>query len=161
MNKTPLHRIHALRQMTVGELRQEWERLHGEPTQSRNKDHLFRRLAWRIQELANGGLSGDARARIDELAPTRLQRTRTSQGATPGGTASPQPKPIKIRDINMPIAGTVLTRIYKGTEIRVVTLDDGFEYDGRVYGSLTAVAKAVTGQHWNGKLFFGLTKRKR
>ena len=67
----------------------------------------------------------------------------------------------KIRDINMPTTGTVLTRIYKGTEIRVVTLDDGFEYDGRVYGSLTAVAKAVTVQHWNGRLFFGLTKRKR
>ena len=88
-------------------------------------------------------------------------RARTPQSVTAAATPTPQPKPTKIRDINMPIAGTVLTRVYKGHEIRVVTLDDGFEYDGRVYGSLTAVAKAVTGQHWNGKLFFGLTKRKR
>ena len=61
----------------------------------------------------------------------------------------------------MPSPGTVLSREYHGREIRVVTLPDGFEWDGQHYGSLSAVARAVTGSKWNGRLFFGLTTRKR
>ncbi len=163
METTLIRRIHRLREMTVGDLRLEWLKLYGEPTRSRNRDYLWRRLAWRVQELAHGGLSDAARAKIDELAPDSFTRDRTPQN---GNGAAPvdehhQHQPRIHRDRRLPVPGTVLTRQYKGQEIRVVALDDGFEWDGRRYGSLSAVAKAVTGQKWNGWLFFGLTKRKR
>ena len=74
-----IRRIHALRQMNVAELRCEWGRLYNEPTNSRNKDYLYRRLAWRIQELQLGGLSAHTRARIDELAPDSFLRAHTPQ----------------------------------------------------------------------------------
>ena len=69
--------IHALRQMTVSEMQTQWLRLNGEPTRSKNRDYLYRRLAWRIQELQHGGLSRTARDRIDELAPPEFTRART------------------------------------------------------------------------------------
>ena len=76
MDNTVIRRIHALRQMTVAELRVEWERLYGEPTSSRNRDYLFRRLAWRVQEIAHGGLSDAAKARIVHNLPRSMARKR-------------------------------------------------------------------------------------
>ena len=163
METTVLGEINRLRQMTVAELRQEWERLYGEPTRSRNKDFLFRRLAWRVQELAHGGLSERARDRLDEMAPAEgFPRARRPGNATPETTSAREPKVTKIRDLRLPTPGTVLTRQYHGQEIRVVALEEGnFEWEGRVYQSLSAAARAVTGAKWNGHLFFGLTERKR
>ncbi len=158
-----IRQIHRLQQMTVGDLRLEWMKLYGEPTRSRNRDYLWRRLAWRVQELAHGGLNNAAKAKIDELSPDSFARARTPQNGngTPQTNPAPAPPPRVRRDSRLPVSGTVLTRQYKGREIRVVALDDGFEWDARRYGSLSAVARAVTGQKWNGWLFFGLTKRKR
>ncbi len=158
-----IRQIHRLREMTVGELRVEWMKFYGEPTRSRNRDYLWRRLTWRVQELAHGGLSDAAKTRIDELAPESFTRSKTPQngnGAAPAADQQPH-QHRGHRDPRLPSPGTVLTRQYKGHEIRVVVLDDGFEWEGRRYGSLSAVARAVTGQKWNGWLFFGLTKRKR
>jgi len=62
---------------------------------------------------------------------------------------------------NDPPPGSVLTREYKGRTVRVRVLDDGFEYEGQPYRSLTAVARAITGSHWNGRAFFGLTKARK
>ncbi len=153
--------IQRLRAMSVGDLQAEWLRLYGEPTRSRNRDYLWKRLAWRVQELAHGGLSDVARDRADELAPDRFQRARTPTSIVPAAGKTRGDRPLPIRDAKRPTAGTVLSRRYHGQEIRVVTLDDGFEYDGQFYRSLSAVALAVTGQKWNGRLFFGLTERKR
>jgi len=155
--------IRALKKMSVAELKQEWERVFGAPPPSQNRHHLWKRLAWETQARAHGGLSPDARARLDELGQEAFDRATSrrqrAHGAEP--PASP-PKVTRIRDQRRLAAGTVLTRVYHGQEIRVVALDDGqFEYDGQVYSSLSAVARAVTGQKWNGRLFFGLTKRKR
>ena len=158
MTNTILRQIQALQKMAVGDLQAEWLRLYGEPSRSRNKQFLFRRLAWRVQELAHGGLSEDAKTRIDELAPDGFTRARVPQVPIPDDLPREESK---VRDLRLPTRGTVLTRQYRGREIRVVTLDDGFEWRGQVYGSLSAVARAVTGQKWNGRLFFGLTKRKR
>ena len=74
---------------------------------------------------------------------------------TPGAQAShkPAPPPSPTR---LPLPGTVLTRQYRGRLIEVTVLPNGFEWEGQVFKSLTAVAKAVTGSHWNGFLFFGL-----
>ncbi len=163
METTLIRRIHRLREMSVGDLRIEWLKLYGEPTRSRNRDYMYRRLAWRVQELAHGGLGDAAKARIDQLAPDSFTRARTPQN---GNAAAPaddhdQHQHRVHRDPRLPSPGTVLIRQYKGQEIRVVTLDDGFEWDGRRYASLSAVAGAVTGSKWNGLLFFGLTERSR
>ncbi len=158
MSSSVLRQISALRTMTVNELLAKWQELNGETTAVRNKDYLFKRLAWRIQELAYGGLSEKAKERLEELAPDSLGEAR-KQGLHDDRKPTVPRSPI--RDLRLPSPGTVLTRQYKGQEIRVTTLDGGFEWEGRAYRSLSAVAKAVTGAKWNGRLFFGLTERKR
>jgi len=163
MEKTVLGRIDRLRRMTVGELQAEWLRLYGEPTRSRNKTYLFRRLAWRVQELAHAGLSDAATTRIAELAVDTLTRARTPRAAldaaravTPTTTSS-QSK----RDPRLPSPGTVIVKQYKGRELRLVVHEDHFELDGQSYRSLSEAARAVTGSRWNGRLFWGLTQRRR
>ena len=148
-------RIEALDRRAVGELRAEYERLFGEPSRSRNRRHLIRRLAWRIQAEAEGGLSDRARVRAEELADEH--GLRLSAPSTTGEPAEPQ-KPSRRRRL---APGTVLVRSYKGRTIEVTVTEDGFLHEGETYRSLSAVARAVTGSRWSGNVFFGLTKRKR
>ncbi len=154
--------IEALRRMTVGELRVEWRDLYGEDTRSCNRVYLWRRLAWRVQELAYGGLSERAKARIAELNrddDLRMLPPRGWQPPATGDRPGPQEAREPLRDPRLPPPGATLTRRYRGHEVRVLVLEDGFEWDGRRFGSLSALAREVTGQRWNGLLFFGLTKR--
>ena len=155
-----IRRIHALRQMTVTQLRSEWERLYNEPTNSRNKPYLYRRLAWRVQELQHGGLSTNARVRIDELAPDVLARARTPQ-LTQDALRAPETRCKSRRDPRLPATGTVIVKAYKGRELRLVVCDDHFELDGQSFRSLSEAARHVTGSRWNGRLFWGLTQRSR
>ena len=158
MGSSILSKISALQRMSVSGLRAEWLRLYGEPTRSRNKQFLFRRLAWRIQELQHGGLSDAARDRFDALAGDDFQRARTPAVALTTLRDEPRPR----RDPRMPAPGTVITKTYKGRELRVVVRDDGLELDGTMYPSATALAKSITGsKSINGNLFLGITKRKR
>ena len=158
--KSVAAQIHAMESLTVNELRAEYERLFGEPTKARNRKWLFRGCAWRIQELAFGGLSERAKQRAKELARDCDVRPRGGKAdaivnAAAGKKVVPfQPAPVS----DTPLPGTVLTREYKGETIQVRVLDGAFEYQGQVYRSLTAVARAVTGSHWNGRAFFGLKK---
>ena len=155
-----IREIARLKSLPVADLQGEWLRLYGEPSRSRNRDFLWKRLAWRIQELDRGGLSRTASSRIDALAPDGFERARTP--ATPVADDAPAPPRLPVRDSRMPVAGSVITKTYKGRELRVAVRDDGYEYDGVMFASLTAVAKAVTGsKSINGKLFFNLTDRKR
>ncbi len=160
MPNSVIGQIAALKRMTVAELREEWERLYGEPARSHNKDYLWRRLAWRIQELAHGGLSERAKSRIKELVPGDLDLATTPEQtvtvANRGGS------PTHRRDPRMPVPGSVITKTYKGRELRVTVREDGLELDGTMYPSATALAKAITGsKSINGWLFLGLTQRKR
>ena len=115
----------------------------------KHRDWLWRRIAWKIQEQRFGGLSGVARRRLDELI---------AELDLPLGRAHTVREKIQRR--GDPPIGTTLTRMWKGQEVRVTAVDGGWEHEGVVLRSLSAVAKAVTGSHWNGRLFFGLTKRK-
>ena len=153
----------ALGTMSTAELAARYAEVFGEPPRSRNKAYLQKKVAWRIQELAEGGLSDRAKARIEELAeeiPTgwkpgdRAKKTaaKSAKASTGGG---------KARDPRLPDPGTVITRTYKGVEHQVTILDDGgFEHDGTRYRSLSKIAKTITSTNWNGLLFFGLTSRK-
>lgn len=150
-----------LREMTVGQLRERYREVFGEPTRSRNKDYLRKKIAWRVQELAEGRLSERALARIDALASTAPVRRRSSgNGAVPAEPAAAEPA-AESRDPRLPEPGMVLTREHGGVEHRVVVLDDGFEYRGERFPTLSKVARAITGTNWNGYLFFSLQRRVR
>ena len=165
MEKTMLAEINRLRTMTVGELLVRWRELYGEDSRSRNKDFLWRRLAWRAQELAHGGLSDRARARLAELAPDSFIRAVTPKHPTPidapPSVEAISPRPKTLRDIRLPSPGTVISRAWHGRELRLLVQESSFELDGVRYGSLSEAARSVTGQHWNGRLFWGVTQRKR
>jgi len=141
--------IETLQKMTVGQLRLKWRELYGEDTRSGNREYLWRRLAWRVQELAYGGLSERAQVRIKELGDDlRMLPSRRWQ-----------PAEGPVRDRRIPRPGVVLSRRYHGQEIRVTVVEQGFEWNGRRFRSLSALAREVTGQRWNGLLFFGLTRK--
>ena len=163
MDTTATAQIAALRRLCASELQAEWLRLYGEPAPNRNTQFLFRRLAWRIQELQNGGLSDRARQRLDELAPEGFTPARPSIVAAPAANpASPAERTCSRRDPRLPSPGSVISKVYKGRELRVVIREDGLELDGQMYASATALAKAVTGsKSINGRLFLGVAKRKR
>jgi len=151
--------IAELGRMTIGELRDKFLEVYGMPTRSRNKTYLRKKIAWQIQALAEGGLSERALDRIEELAPLAPLCWRPNLKDVHVPAPESERRKLRKRDPRLPPPGTVLKREYKGKEHRVEVLEDGFVYDGQRYGSLSKVAKAVTGTHWNGFAFFGLKPR--
>jgi hypothetical protein len=150
------HEIAALQRLTVPQLRDRYAAVYGEGTAAQNKAWLIKRIAWRLQALAEGDLSERARRRAAELAndaDLRLYPPRAQAAPAPPAVAPPAPAP---KDARLPPPGTVLARPYRGETLQVRVLDDGFEFRGRVYPSLSAVAKVATGSHCNGFLFFRL-----
>jgi hypothetical protein len=83
-----------------------------------------------------------------------------ARGGVPNAPAKRKSQPPR-RDVRLPKSGDVLRRDYKGQAIIVRVLESGFEYEGRRFGSLSAIAKAITGAHWNGLLFFGIVHQER
>ena len=152
--------VAALRRLTTKQLQTRYVEVFGEATRCHNRDWLVKRIAWRTQALAEGDLSERARRRAAELA--READLRTTIPSAPPAAASTGPTAVRsVRfesDDRLPPPGTVLTRAYKGDTVQVKVLTGGFEYDGSVFGSLSAVAKAITGSHCNGYLFFRLRK---
>jgi hypothetical protein len=157
--------IAALGRMTAAQLRDKYLEVFGEPSRSGNRDFLFKRIAWRIQANAEGGLSERARRRPEELARDADLRTTLPR---PPKAAGGQTVTVRITSAQvsagdaydrLPVAGTVLTRVYRGRRVEVKVLPDGtFEHEGQPFRSLSAVAKAVTGTQWNGHVFFGRAK---
>jgi hypothetical protein len=150
----------ALQRMTVKELRQRYAAVFGEETHANNKAWLVKRIAWRIQALAEGDLSQRARQRAAELANDADLRLSPPK-AKPANAEPQRTKTASLRfklDDRLPPPGTILARKYKGEVLQVKVLPHGFEYEGEVYRSLSAVAKAITGAHCNGYLFFRLNQ---
>lgn len=164
---TALHReVGALAHMTPSQLRAKYAEIFGEEPRSGNSVWLRRRIAWRMQCLAEGNLVERAdRLRQRALAmaddadlrvtPPRMPpaQTRTVLGRigpkTPAATNAATNGGLK--------PGAWLSRVHKGRRIDVLVTEDGdFEFDGRRFKSLTAVARAVTGSRWNGRAWFGL-----
>lgn len=152
--------IEQLRTLTVSQLQAKYREVFGEATTGHNKAWLVKRIAWRMQAVAEGSLSERAKNRAAELAndaDLRVTMPRAKPTATPERT-----KVVPVRldfDNRLPVPGTVLSRAYKGRTVHVRVLAEGFEWDGEVYPSLSAVAKAITGSHVNGFHFFRLTKK--
>ena len=143
--------VASLEKMATGELQERYAEVFGEVPRSRHKRYLIRKIAWRLQANAEGDLSERARQRAAELAVDAEVRTTppkdfiASQAAKENG-----------RDPRLPSPGTSLIRTYRGQTIQVNVTENGFEWDGERYQSLSAVAKAITGSHTNGFRFFNL-----
>ena len=149
--------IDQLRHLTTSQLRSKYLDLFGHASYSNHKGYLFRRLAWHVQALAQGGLSERARhyaQQIAQDADLRLCPPNSTQPHPVTVTASPPTDP------RIPAPGTILIKRYKNDTIRVSVLERGFQYGERAYKSLSAIARQVTGTQWNGYSFFGLSSRK-
>ena len=148
----------VLESMTATQLRGRYRELFGEDSRTGNRQWLFRRCAWRVQALAEGDLA-ERIARIREqslrVANDADIRTMAPRISEPNPVAPCQITKMVIRQRGrLPPTGTVLERPFKGNTHVVKVLGDGFEYENRIYKSLTAVAHAISGSHWNGFHFF-------
>ena len=149
----------ALEAMTVAELRVQYAQVFREETRMGHKTWLVRRIAWRLQALSEGDLSERARRRAAELAndaDLRLLPPRLTHAIPNGKVSSAKPDGC---DPRVPPPGQILRRLYQGRMLHVRILPQGFEFEGVVYRSLSAVAKAITGSHTNGFLFFRLRRQ--
>ncbi|WP_439401978.1 DUF2924 domain-containing protein [Bradyrhizobium sp. DASA03068] len=140
-----LAQISALKSAPVGALKARWRELFGSEPPPYNRRFLESRLAYRIQELAYGGLSADTVRRLEALAADL-----PSKGS----------KRVRHKNSDRPVSGTRLIREWKGVEHRVTVREADYEYQGRPYKSLSAVARAITGTRWNGLVFFGLKSQR-
>jgi hypothetical protein len=140
--KSVLKQIDELNRMSMDQLRKRWKDLFGTDSGRMGRSYLIRRLAYRIQELVYGGLSREARQKLAAIAD--------------GDEAKSKEPPRKRQAANLQ-PGTRLLRDWHGERYEVVVQEDGFLYDGKMYRSLSAVARAITGSYWSGNRFFGLT----
>ncbi|MGJ4927504.1 DUF2924 domain-containing protein [Bradyrhizobium sp. HKCCYLRH3095] len=142
MKDNVLARIAALKTMAAPQLKQQWRELFEAEPPPYNRRFLESRLAYRIQELAYGGLKQETVERLRALA-------KQYDGGKPSAKS-------KFRNDRLPVAGTRLIREWEGVEHCVTVRADHFEYEGRPYRSLSAIARDITGVRWNGWVFFGL-----
>jgi Protein of unknown function (DUF2924) len=152
--------VAALRRLSTRDLRARYAETFGEATNANNKVWLVKRIAWRLQVQAEGALSERARLRATELAndaDLRLSPPITKPVAAPAEHSTPE-MPRRQSDDRVPPPGTIITRAYKGESLQVQVLAHGFEFEGVVYKSLSAVARTITGQHCNGFHFFRLAQ---
>ena len=159
-NTTALaEQIEGLRHMTVGQLKSRYREVFGEESRSNHKQFLFRRVAWRIQANAEGGLSERARRRALEIAddadlriraPKNFLKEALDENRTVESRVSPTADP------RLPLPGALLIRRFQGKDIVVRVREDGFEWGGRLYSSLSTAVRAATGTRWNGFAFFAL-----
>ncbi|HUE95491.1 MAG TPA: DUF2924 domain-containing protein [Longimicrobiaceae bacterium] len=138
-------RLAALKTTPVAKLKEQWRELFGTEPPPYNRPFLESRLAYRIQELAYGGLKPETMRRLEQLGEE-----------LDGGKLEVR----RARHDRKPITGTRLVREWQGVEHTVTVRADGFEWQGRPYRSLSAIARAITGTRWNGWVFFGLENRR-
>ncbi|MEQ9380131.1 MAG: DUF2924 domain-containing protein [Pirellulales bacterium] len=161
MNLNVGKKVAGLQRMAVRDLRARYSEVFGEETRAGNKAWLVKRIAWRLQSLEEGDISERARRRAAELAndaDVRLSPPKAKPVTQAPATRTKTTALVTNGDNRLPPPGTLITRDYKGETLRVKVLPRGFEFEGEVYKSLSAVAKAITGQHCNGYHFFRLGK---
>lgn len=144
MTNSVLAQIMVLATTPPEGLRAKWRELFNSEPPPYNRRFLESRLAYRLQELAHGGLGPDAEERLEALADdaSLADRERMREHSKK----------------NSLLPGTRLVRDWQGVQHEVTVLSDGFEYRGRRFKSLSAIANIITGTRWSGPLFFGLRK---
>lgn len=146
MSDQVLARLAALKNTPTPKLKEQWRQLFESEPPAFNRRYLESRLAYRIQELAYGGLKPETVRRLEKLGEE-----------LDGGRVNVRKRPANDR----PVSGTRLIREYQGVEHCVTVRDNDFEYQGRPYKSLSAIARVITGTQWNGLAFFGLKSGRR
>jgi hypothetical protein len=144
LDQTVLSRLAALKTLSVKELKAEWEKQIGTAAPNNSRVFLELRIAYRLQELSYGGPDRETRRMLDLLADEVEGHNRRKH---------------QIADPRNPVAGTKLLREWDGVEHTIIVLKDGFDWKGRRFKSLSAVAREITGTRWNGYRFFGLRER--
>jgi hypothetical protein len=148
--QSTLRQITELPTLSMRELMERWRDLYGTEPPKHNKKFLISRLAYRIQELAFGGVKPETLQRLE----AHLQAGKfTALGMRRGNAAAPQ---VLFKQYAV---GTVIRREWNGRTYEVTVVQHGFAYEGRVYKHLSPIATAITGQHLNGNAFFGLKAR--
>jgi hypothetical protein len=132
--------LDRIRSLTLEKLRLEWRRLYHGDTPKISRDLLVLALGYRLQEIEHGGLGKSTRRKLQTIA--KALRTTGQVGPTPSLSLKP---------------GARLVREWRGSTHNVTVTEDGFEYAGTSYQSLTKIAKKITGAHWSGPRFFGLS----
>jgi len=135
---------------SINELQRKYAELFGSDPASTHKKFLERKIAYRVQELARGGFSPELLSQINGMIKSYDPINHLSIKA--------KSRTVTGRDPRLPMPGSLITKNYKGQKIEVKVLEKGFECQDVIYKNLSAVAKIVTGDHWNGYMFFGLTK---
>jgi len=149
-----------LETLSPQDLRERYAVLYGHTPTTKNRVHLINKILWAMQRDAFGDISEAARKKALSIADDRDVRGRFPNVQRPEAKDQPvSPKVVAFTPEPNLLPGSVLTRDYQGKKIRVVVLKDGFEWNGQAYKSLSAIARAITGTRWNGKLFFGLKKK--
>jgi len=148
-----MNEIMALKNAPAKELMKRYKELYGEDASGTHRTYLWRKIAYKLQEQKFGGLSAKASGKlktlIEEFDPINNKALRPDKPMV-----NQQQAPAK--DKRLPIPGTVITKEYKDASYQVKVLEKGFEYNGKIYKTLSAIAKEITGAHWNGYLFFNL-----
>jgi hypothetical protein len=139
-----LKQLAVLSKMSLEQLREKWLELFGGEPPFYKSQFMIKRLAYRIQELYYGGLSETAKAALKNFA--------ASDPVATANLSIPEQK----SGADRILPGTRFVRIWNGKRYEVITGNDGFEFQGRTFRSLSAIAREITGTRWNGKLFFGL-----
>ena len=143
MGRRPYMSLERLAELPLEDLKAEWARRYGSSAPNLSIELLRLGIGYKLQERKLGGISRGTRSLLRQVAERA------------GENAANKPMPRKLTP------GTRLVRDWRGVGHTVIVLDDGFEYDGRHWKSLTAIARAITGNQWNGPLFFGLAQRKK
>ncbi|WP_417849379.1 DUF2924 domain-containing protein [Thalassoglobus sp.] len=152
----------ALKRMTTKELKEKYEEVFDEQCRSNHRQWLIKRIIWRIQANQEGDLSERARQRAAEIANDADLRIKAppQKAPTTPSTAAVKTAAVSFSgDSRLPLPGAILTREYKGQTYQVTVHSNGFEWEGEIYKSLSAVANAITGTHTSGYLFFRIEKK--
>jgi hypothetical protein len=151
--------LDRLARMQPAELQRLYQKLFGRAVPSGNSELARRRIAWHVQAEAEGGVPESARKHalaIAQSANLRIQlQRRVTDSMRKNATVS---EIVSDHDSRLPMPGSIIVKDHRGKTIMVRVLDAGFEYDGRRFDSLSAIAKDITGTKWNGFIFFGLAK---
>jgi hypothetical protein len=146
--------VEALRQLDVPALIEKYRDLWGKEPRLKNREALFKRCAWKLQENRMGGLSAKAKEMLEGLI-AEIHLPDSENRRTVGGNVR------KAAETGHAGVGTVITRQWHDRTVTLNVLENGYELDGVVYKSLSAAANALTGSKWNGRLFWGLTTRRK
>ena len=146
-----LKEVSALNGKPLKDLKEKYQKLYGpKKVVPVNRTFLVKRIVYKLQEQKHGGLSQTAKDKADALIKKHDPVNNKSAKSKNGDAKKAN------RDPRLPIPGTIIAKVYKGKKLEVKALEKGFEYKGKVYRSLSAIAKDITGNIWNGFLFFGL-----